>query len=256
MTTHQPSRQAIDLLTATLGTLPVIADQGEDEQHWLDTRKHFVTGTGVAAAMGLSKWMKPGEVAKFAAMDAPPPFPVNRFMRWGSLMEVANGEVAADVLRAAVLPANVLVRAPGDIPVASSLDALITYDDSFPEDLVETLLCSTEQDDICRAFLQDHEGEVGLLELKNVGQWGAKTWKVGPPDHYLMQVHVQLMCTGLPWAIICAKVGAADMFMHVIEADRMEFDRIEDSVSEFLDDYDLRSYIDGKAPARPESTTK
>lgn len=45
------------------------------------------------------------------------------------------------------------------------------------------------------------------LELKNVSGLKAKDWRAEPPREYLIQVQVQMACTGAQWASLAALIG-------------------------------------------------
>lgn len=56
-----------------------------------------------------------------------------------------------------------------------------------------------------------HPGRLGLAELKLTEGDFAKEWDNGPPEWYEAQVQLQLLCTELPWALLAARIGSADM---------------------------------------------
>lgn len=49
------------------------------------------------------------------------------------------------------------------------------------------------------------------LELKNVSGMKAKEWRQDPPEHFLIQVQVQIACTGAQWASLAALIGGLQL---------------------------------------------
>jgi putative phage-type endonuclease len=69
-------------------------------------------------------------------------------------------------------------------------------------------------------FVTDHDGRVGVLELKTTSAWLAKDWKDGDvPNRALAQTMHYLAVTGLDYAYLAALIGG-NTFRHVyIERD-------------------------------------
>ena len=57
------------------------------------------------------------------------------------------------------------------------------------------------------------DGEIGILELKNVSGFKAGEWEDEPPLHYQVQVQHQLLVTGMKRASIAALIGG-NKFVH------------------------------------------
>jgi hypothetical protein len=60
-------------------------------------------------------------------------------------------------------------------------------------------------------------------------------WTEGVPDYYMWQVQTQLLVTGLDFALIFCRLGAADIRMHVVPALPFYQESILNAVEEFYD---------------------
>lgn len=62
-------------------------------------------------------------------------------------------------------------------------------------------------------------GKAGLLEIKNTGEFNAKSWADGIPDAAHVQLMHQLAVTGLDFGYVCALVGGKKLVYHRFERD-------------------------------------
>lgn len=62
-------------------------------------------------------------------------------------------------------------------------------------------------------------GKAGLLEIKNTGEFHAKSWAEGIPDAAHVQLMHQLAVTGLDFGYVCALVGGKKLVYHRFERD-------------------------------------
>lgn len=62
-------------------------------------------------------------------------------------------------------------------------------------------------------------GKAGLLEIKNTGEFHAKSWAEGIPDAAHVQLMHQLAVTGLNFGYVCALVGGKKLVYHRFERD-------------------------------------
>jgi putative phage-type endonuclease len=56
-----------------------------------------------------------------------------------------------------------------------------------------------------------------LLQVKNVASWKADQWADQPPRAYRIQVQAEMLCTGMPSAMLAALVGGQELMPHEIE---------------------------------------
>jgi len=86
----------------------------------------------------------------------------------------------------------------------------------------------------------------GLIEVKNTSGWNMKYWKGDDsPEHYRVQVQCQLYVSGLKWAVLCPKIGSADIMPKLI-LPKPEFHlRLEEEVAKFWKEVsdDQEAYI-------------
>lgn len=84
------------------------------------------------------------------------------------------------------------------------------------------------------------DGEIlALIELKTANEARIEDWDFGPPDYYALQVHAQMMCTGINKAYI-ACLGAFDPFplivYEIVKSDLIQ-NKIKNSVVKFWEMY-------------------
>lgn len=190
-------------------------------EHWKRLRHARVTATEVYSLLNEErpagkKWPKTrGELAAAKAQVEPGDFPDTRRMWWGRHSEDANRQAFSAItgIRSRACHAFMeSTRVPG---LSCTLDALIIA----PErEVPEATALPTARP--WPAKLRDEvrmRGGIGVLEMKQTDDFFGKEWKTGIPAHYKAQVMAQLVVTGLDYAVIACKIGAANMEAHIVD---------------------------------------
>lgn len=132
------------------------------EEEWLKLRKQFITASGAAVLVGADPYSSP------AKLRNPEPFSGNAFTKVGQMLE----PVVVNVTNA----------------VLGTHFALYETDDGTKEFYTEGSLGATPD---------AHQDRLMLLECKTTRPKTYLKYSAVPPSKYLIQLHVQLMCTGL-----------------------------------------------------------
>ena len=74
-----------------------------------------------------------------------------------------------------------------------------------------------------------------LLQVKNVSTWSADQWRDYPPRHYRIQVQAEMLCTGMPVAMLVALVGGQELAPHRVERAEKFLEDLARAVKEFVD---------------------
>ncbi len=154
---------------------------------WHAVRRTGIGGSDAAAVLGLSPWRTPYDVyaEKIGEGD---PQPENEAMRWGTLLEPVIRRRYAEIIGLAVHE-RPLIR-------SGHYEWLICHPDGIVDDgrLLE----------IKTARTSEGYGEPGTDEV---------------PQHYLLQVHHNLIATAAPRADLAVLIGGSDLRIYTIEPD-------------------------------------
>ncbi|UOF79771.1 exonuclease [Caudoviricetes sp.] len=157
----------------------------ESREQWLTERAKDVTSTEVAALYGLSPYMSEFELFHHKREGTIVSIEPNERMRWGTRLEAAIAEGAAEDQGWDIGKLNVYMR-DIDARMGSSFDFEIKSSSDGP----------------------------GILEIKNVDRLQyAKTWiddgegNIEAPEHIELQVQHQMEISGYAWCAIVALVG-------------------------------------------------
>ncbi len=197
----------------TLPTFTCYADTPE----WHAHRELVVTGTWVAAIMGMSPWKSREDAIFRYRMGSS--FEMNRHAWWGRYLEKKNLFAWADFTGYVVDHANAFFKKG---LVGATVDGFGWFGgERLPTPAFELTTAPTYWkkglDRLEEAGVRS--GKPFLVEMKNTGEKNRTSWGKRPPEHYWAQVQAQLYCTGLDTAVLVAKLGSADMRHHVIQAD-------------------------------------
>jgi putative phage-type endonuclease len=163
-----------------------------EREAWLAERRKLIGASDVAAILGedpsrspLSVW---AEKVGRASDDETP------FMRWGRKAEALAAEVYAEETgRPVVIPASPyeLHRHP-DLPwLAATLDRRTGASAEHPAPVE----------------IVDPRHAHGPLECKNAGPHKVDEWREDPPTRFVIQLQIQIACTGAEWGTLAALVG-------------------------------------------------
>lgn len=167
--------------------LPMTANP--ERSRWLSERQKTIGASEVAAVLGLDPYK--GPVAVFASKIGAYELEDNYVLRRGRLHETAIGEEYASETGRKVesLGAYTIQRHPTIPFLSATLDAVISGSEQTPAPA---------------------EGK-GTLQIK-LGLGSAKDWKEGIPDHYRVQVQVEMACFGAKWGAITALTGPGPLY--------------------------------------------
>lgn len=187
----------------------------------LERRRKCIGASDVAAILGVSPWRSPWDVwaDKTGRLQ---PWEGNEATKIGQYLE--SSVLSYAEAQVGDLERNIRVECPGT-PIVATLDAR-TIAEGIPVE-VKTA------------------GMTGPLH----GDWGdAMTDHV--PDHYLLQVHTQLLCTGAEVAWLFALLGGRGVVQYEIPRS----DSLCDSLTEQLCEWWNRHIVEGVEPSRERAT--
>jgi putative phage-type endonuclease len=163
----------LDMVHAAMTTAPIrpILTEEERRRLWLEDRKTAITGTDVAAILGLSRFSSPIQV--YLDKKGLSETTENEAMRWGRRLERPILEAYADTQGVGITFADpyTLRRVPGFTLLGASLDAI--REDGAPVDAKNTRM--------------------------RTGDWGESGTDI-IPVYYATQLTVQMMVTDAPFA--------------------------------------------------------
>jgi len=187
----------------------------------LERRRKCIGASDVAAILGASPWRSPWDVwaDKTGRLE---PWAGNEATKLGTFLEASVLSYAEAIV--GDLERNIRVECP-NTPIVATLDAR-TMDKGIPVE-VKTA------------------GMVGPLH----GDWG-DAMSDHVPDHYLLQVHTQLLCTGAEVGWLFALLGGRGVVQYEIPRS----DSLCDSLVDQLCQWWNLHIIDGAEPSRERAT--
>lgn len=159
-------------------------------EQWLAERREILGASEVAAVLGadsmrgaFSVWAE--KVSDLQSEDRPE-------MRWGRRAEGLTADIYAEETgrRVTAPPPYEIQRHPDLKFLGCTLDRLTGASDAHPAPVV----------------VRPRDGKVPL-ECKNAGPHKAAEWREEPPTPYVVQVQMQMACTGTEWGTLAALVG-------------------------------------------------
>ena len=158
-------------------------------EDWLELRRQGLGGSDAAASMGLSPYTSP--VALYLDKTDPQPDEDKEIFEAGRRAEPLITKWFADQTGFTVERQPVLLRSRQWEFMLANIDAFVT----------------------------DIEGELCILECKNVGSYGASDWADGPPVHVRLQGMHYLAVTGLSRVYFAALIGGNKFVWFAVERD-------------------------------------
>lgn len=155
---------------------------------WLAARRERITASDVAAILGEDPYRNALSVyaEKVGAVDVEPTDP----MLWGLALEDGIGRRYAEVTGRPVV-----ALAPYEMAQHPDIPWLSCTPDRWTEGTPE-----------CQA----PEAGRGPLQIKAQGIGRAQLWREQPPTTYLIQVQIEMACTGAAWASLAAFLGMGE----------------------------------------------
>lgn len=220
---------------------------------WHSERFSCLTGSRIATLLGKNPF-DTREDLKESFRGRENSVELNRKMIWGMRMEEPNMRIFEEMYGSCIVhPTNSFYRRGN---IGATLDGLVVL---LPEPLKRdcNLLftsATSYADKAFKAIEQFHgtENSVGLIEMKQTalnyysrreGKYvtNLETWGKEPPEYYWVQVQAQLYVTGLPWGLLCGRLGAADMRIHTIFPDPNFWKEMEREVETFFDELEIEN---------------
>ena len=156
---------------------------------WLEERRSMLTASDVAAVLGLDP--RKGPVAVYADKMGAYALEDSYVLRRGRLHENAIAEEYAEETGRTVedVGAYTIQRHPDIRWLGATLDRVISTSEKTPAPAAGK----------------------GTLQIK-LGLGSGRDWKEGIPDHYRVQVQVEMACFHANWGAICALTGPGPLY--------------------------------------------
>lgn len=191
----------------------LISTQGLSHQEWLDVRKTGIGGSEAAAACGLNPYMSMLELWMIKTGRQSSTLKENiqedsyAPLYWGKELEPVIAKFYTAKTGHKVRRVNAVLQHPD--PDKSFMLANLDY--------------------------AVNKADVGVLEIKTAGQYGAKLWKDGVPIHVLCQVQHQLAVTGKQLAHVCVLICGHEARLFEIRRDDQLIDLLVKAERRFWD---------------------
>lgn len=206
----------------------VICDASDKD--WLLHRKGLLTGSDAATIVGENRYKSYDKLVQEKAGLRDDTIPQNKYMWFGSEMERANMAAFSKLSGIRCRPMNVLLGSVQIPQYGATIDGMCV----FPEKGIKIPYWNRQ---MYSGHFPTRRAGLGLVEMKNVGEKNLELWSgMEPPKAYWWQVQAQLDVTGLPWAVLVAKIGAADMRAYFIEKDDFSCEHLRSEIQTFWQD--------------------
>lgn len=175
--------------------LKLVKTQDLSRDDWLAVRRTGIGGSDAAAAVGLNPYMSPLELwldktGRGEGLPGPDPNDTTSPTYWGTLLEPIVAASYTKQTGNRVRRINAVLRHPTIPFMLANLDREVIG---------------------CR--------DVQLLECKTAGEFGARQWRAGVPEHVELQVQHQLAVTGKQAAHVAVLLCGQALEVYRIERD-------------------------------------
>lgn len=158
--------------------------QSMSRAEWLDIRRKGIGGSDAAAICGVNPWRGPLSVYLSKIGEAPDAG-ANEAMEWGTELEDTIAKVFSRRTQQKVKRCNMILQ-------HNDYDFMLANVDRFT--------------------LDDEEGEWGVLEVKNVGEYRREDWADGAvPEYYEIQGQHYMAVTGANYVWFAPLIGGNKM---------------------------------------------
>jgi putative phage-type endonuclease len=181
---------------------PIELGSSTDRERWLQLRRSGVGASEIAAVLGESPWLSATELyaMKVGASQGDPDLDEAEHIYWGNQLEGAILAGYQDRTGRPVTRRSALLRSVEHPWALCTLDGETGEPGSVPS---------------------------WPLEIKNIGLAKAHEWEDGPPRHYILQLHQQMLVTGAEKATAAALIGGQRLVWCDVERDEIEIRRIK-----------------------------
>jgi putative phage-type endonuclease len=200
-------------------TLQRISLKGLPRSAWLELRRGGIGGSDAAAILGISPYRTPADV-------------------WLEKLGLSEGQAESERMvrgRMVESQAALRFRALEHLSYRTPRELLISEAHGFPQ--VATL-----------DRIVYERGTPGVLELKDVGDWAARAWEAGVPEHYRAQIDHYLAVTGYGFAWVAGWVGS-EFFRERCERDEERIGRLVAAERRFW-----QEHVVAVQPPEPDET--
>lgn len=158
--------------------------QSMSRAEWLDIRRNGIGGSDAAAICGVNPWRGPLSVYLSKIGEAPDA-DANEAMEWGTELEDTIAKVFSRRTQQKVKRCNMILQ-------HNDHDFMLANVDRFT--------------------LDEREGEWGILEVKNVGEYRREDWADGAvPEYYEIQGQHYMAVTGANYVWFAPLIGGNKM---------------------------------------------
>lgn len=164
-------------------------------EQWLQVRQSGLGSSDAAAACGLSPYKSPlalwlEKTGRDSGLPAPDPQDTRQPVYWGTLLEPIVAAAYTQQTGRKVRRVNAVLQHPEHPFMLANLDREVI---GAPE--------------------------VQILECKTAGEFGARLWRDGVPEHVQLQVQHQLAVTGQQAADVAVLLCGQQLAVHRLERD-------------------------------------
>lgn len=178
-------------------TLPIEHIEHDSRDEWLEARLGYVTASDAAVILGESSYKSPFALYhEKHGLEVPRDIP-EEVLEWGHRMEPVIAQKFTD-------ETGIEAHDPGDFT--------LTVNSDYP-----WLAATIDRD----CYSPTRTGK-GVLEIKNVGGYGAALWYEDAPLPFQIQLQHQMICAGVQWGAIAALIGG-NQFRYKIYEKNEEF---------------------------------
>lgn len=175
--------------------LRLVETKSLSREDWLDVRKNGIGGSDAAAAVGLSPYMSPLELwliktGRDATLPKPDVNDTAEPVYWGTLLEPIVAASYTKQTGNRVRRINAVLQHPTVPFMLANIDREVVGD-----------------------------RDVQLLECKTAGEFGARLWRDGVPEHAQLQVQHQLAVTGKSAADVAVLLCGQKLEVHRVIRD-------------------------------------
>jgi len=188
------------------------------------TRTEGIGASDAAGILGLDDWNPPIRVWRRLRGEALPDTS-GEAAEWGQILEpVVLGRYAVKTRSIVVQPTTSIIH-PDHPWLHATPDGFVVSPGESPVPRVTS--------DSADAILVDLDG-AGLVQAKTASAYLAHEWADGrAPRKYVVQVQVEMACTGAPWCDLAVLIGGNDFRIVRVEANREQQDAIIKALATF-----------------------
>lgn len=211
-----------------------------DDPQWEDMRYDSIGASECAVLFGAHPYTDWDTVVREKAQRSSS-FKGNRQTWWGQWSEKSNMEAFSAITGLRSRHSGLLLRSTTAPELTATLDGLVAASSVASTAYPNTPVKDPDQ---IEGFLGNLDFEtygmrpVGALEMKQTNVFSCKYW-AQPPERdgnlaiYWYQVQQQMFVSGLTWAVLCGRVGVADMVCHLVLADTDFHEELQSRAQDF-----------------------